>query len=108
MQLDEHATLEGWYASHRPSYAPRTLEVLAPLTAKIMREDFPRLLEEDGVLLHLWLALDHAFLNFDPDRGDPDEPLRERFEQAFRVWLRQHLKREDRRLRRGRARRPWP
>jgi hypothetical protein len=100
------ATLAGWYARRRPPHAPRSAEGLIRLATKLMQQDFPRLLEGDGVLSHLWQVLDHAFRRFDPRAGDPDVPVADRFLLAFRVWLRQRLRRASRRLQGARARRP--
>jgi len=100
------ATLAGWYARRRPPHAPRSAEGLIRLATKVMQQDFPRLLEEDGVLSHLWQVLDDTFRRFDPQASDPDVPAADRFLLAFRVWLRQHLGRESRRLHPALARRP--
>ncbi len=106
LRVDDSATLEGWYGRNRPHYAPKTPKVLVQKAQRFMEREFPRLLQEDGLLPHLWRAVEHAFRHFDPAAGSPDLPVGERFLLAYHVWARQRLKKANGRLMRANARRP--
>jgi hypothetical protein len=90
-----------WYRRQRCAGSPKNPDKLLWLAGKICREDFPDLLAENGWEHYAFEVLDYSFKTFDPTRGDQAIPVQERFVRCFRCWLKQALKKEDTRRRRG-------
>jgi hypothetical protein len=102
------ATLAGWYRRHRPRFAPADPTPLLELGGRILEEDFPELLTDEGYAERLIMdALCDSFQYFDPGRGNPEYPVHLRFLLYFRSVLRQRLTKGRKRLAKRRASGTW-
>jgi DNA-directed RNA polymerase specialized sigma24 family protein len=78
------------------SSAPENPQRIFHLAAKICREDYPEL-DQDEVPSFLFESLDYTLCHFDPGKGDQSVPVEDRFVGAFHSWLHQCLEKNRRR-----------
>jgi hypothetical protein len=96
-----------WYRRNRCPGSPDDPRAAWRLAKKIVREDFPRLFEQEGELL--WpvvRVLEYCFRSFRPDAGPQTRPVQLRFLSRFRYYLKLYLIEAAKRRRKREAKRP--